>query len=269
MIGDQLDEVWRALADPTRRRLLDLLRDAPRTTTDLCQPFGLSRFAIMKHLGVLEAAGLVLVRRAGRERWNYLNAVPIRQVYERWVSQYAGRWAASLLSLKRSVEGLEEERNLANDANSYRVVEVMLELTLASPPERVYDAFTQEIDQWWSFRGAPGSKMRLELSAGGRFYEEHPAQGYCFLWGTVLESRRPARLRVVDPYGSIRPGLAGEFRAEFAPAGAGTSVTLTQYFVGDVDGQALDCTQAGWRTLLDKQLRAWVERGDVCAHEAC
>ncbi len=96
--------VWKALADPTRRRLLDLLRDGPQTTGELCARFPLSRFAVMKHLGILEQAGLVIVERRGRERWNYLNAVPIQQIYERWISGYAGFWAASLLRLKRRVE---------------------------------------------------------------------------------------------------------------------------------------------------------------------
>jgi DNA-binding transcriptional ArsR family regulator len=102
---DDLTPVWKALADPTRRRLLDHLRGGPETTGDLCSRFPLSRFAVMKHLAILERAGLVLVERRGRERWNYLNAVPIQQIYDRWISGYAGFWAASLLRLKRRVEG--------------------------------------------------------------------------------------------------------------------------------------------------------------------
>lgn len=267
MVGDQLDEVWRALADPTRRRLLDLLRDKPRTTSDLCQPFGLSRFAIMKHLGVLEAAGLVLVRRQGRERWNYLNAVPIRQLYERWVSNFAGRWAASMLDLKRTVEDKKENGAMA-DTSKYRVLEIALEVTVQAPRERAFDGFTRDIDKWWSFRGAPGSVMHFETAAGGRVYEEHAAQQYCFLWGTVLESRRPARVRIVDPYGAIRPGVNGEIRAEFEEAGAATKLKLTQFFIGDADPEMLECTRDGWRTLIDRNLRAWVERGEACEHEA-
>ena len=101
---DDLAAVWKALADPTRRRLLDRLKDGPWTTGELCTRFPLSRFAVMKHLAILERAGLVIVERHGRERWNYLNAVPIQQIYERWISGYAGFWATSLLRLKRRVE---------------------------------------------------------------------------------------------------------------------------------------------------------------------
>lgn len=102
---DDLDTVWKALADPSRRTLLDRLRDGPRTTGALCAAFRSSRFAVMKHLGVLEQAGLVIVRRRGRERWNYLNPMPIQQIYERWITPYAGMWASDLLDLKRTIEG--------------------------------------------------------------------------------------------------------------------------------------------------------------------
>lgn len=104
MDHDGLAPAWRALSDPTRRRILDLLKHGPRTTGDLCGQFDVSRFAIMKHLDILEHARLVLVERRGRERWNHLNAVPIRQIYERWISGYQEHWAASLLRLKRRME---------------------------------------------------------------------------------------------------------------------------------------------------------------------
>lgn len=113
-MDDGLDIVFKALADPTRRRILDLLRAGPRTTGDLAGEFesskarggrtGVSRFAVMKHLRVLERAGLVVVQRQGRERYNFLNAVPLRQMYERWVSAYADLWATALVNLKRIVE---------------------------------------------------------------------------------------------------------------------------------------------------------------------
>src|SRR5918992_2896113 len=105
MSGDDTAVVWKALADPTRRAILDLLADRARTTGELSGAFPeVSRFAVMKHLGVLEAAGLVVVRRRGRERWNHLNAVPLQQAAERWLAPYAGRWAGSLLRLKDVAE---------------------------------------------------------------------------------------------------------------------------------------------------------------------
>ena len=102
---DELDPVFKALADPTRRRILDLLKDRAQTTGQLAAAFPqLSRFAVMKHLGILEAAGLVIVKRKGRERFNHLNSVPIRQIYERWMGPFAELWSSSLLRLKDYVE---------------------------------------------------------------------------------------------------------------------------------------------------------------------
>lgn len=98
------DLVFRALASPVRRRLLDLLRDNPQTTGELCARFGdLSRYAVMQHLGVLEEAGLVLSRRAGRERWNYLNAIPIKRIHDRWIGDYAAGAVRMLDRLERDL----------------------------------------------------------------------------------------------------------------------------------------------------------------------
>src|ERR1039458_1214122 len=91
---DDLDVVWKALSDPTRRAILDLLRQGPRTTTGIVGAFPqLTRFGVMKHIDVLRGAGLIQTREEGRQRVNSLNAVPIRQIYERWVSHYEGFWA--------------------------------------------------------------------------------------------------------------------------------------------------------------------------------
>jgi DNA-binding transcriptional ArsR family regulator len=98
------DRVFKALADPTRRAILDLLRARPRTTGDLAARFDRTRFAVMKHLRVLAEARLVLVRRRGRERWNVLNPVPIRQLYRRWIRPFEAERADALLRLKQIVE---------------------------------------------------------------------------------------------------------------------------------------------------------------------
>lgn len=99
------DTVWKALADETRRALLDQLRDGPQTTGALVARFPhLSRFAVMKHLEVLCDAGLVNTRREGRHRYNSLNAAPLRAVVERWIGKYDGFWANTLLRVKDEAE---------------------------------------------------------------------------------------------------------------------------------------------------------------------
>jgi len=99
------DDVWKALADPTRREILDLLRGGPRRTSDIVAAFGhLSRFGVMKHIDALRKANLVIAREEGREIINTLNAVPIRQIYQRWVSRFEGAWANVLLEVKDRAE---------------------------------------------------------------------------------------------------------------------------------------------------------------------
>ena len=97
--------IWKALGSPHRRALLDALRDGPRTTSALCEVLPkLSRYAVMQHLGVLERAGGVLVRREGRERWNALNAVPIQRELERWLSGFQQASASQLLAFERHLQ---------------------------------------------------------------------------------------------------------------------------------------------------------------------
>ena len=100
-----LDHIWKALSDPTRREILDLLRDGPRQTTEIVERFPqLSRFGVMKHLDVLREAGLVNTRSEGRRRINSLNAAPIRQILERWISKYEAYWTNTLLRVKEAAE---------------------------------------------------------------------------------------------------------------------------------------------------------------------
>lgn len=106
---DDLDAVWRALSNPTRRQILDHLREGPLITGELADRFPeLSRFAVMQHLKVLEEADLVLARKDGRRRFNHLNPVPIERIYARWVSDYVQPWTQALVGLKHTLEGREE-----------------------------------------------------------------------------------------------------------------------------------------------------------------
>ena len=110
--SNDLDVIWKALADETRRSILDCLRDGSKRTTEIVERFPeLSRFGVMKHLQVLRDAGLVLTREEGRTCVNSLNAVPIRLIYERWVSKFAEYWAMTLIGLKESLEKTPKVRD--------------------------------------------------------------------------------------------------------------------------------------------------------------
>src|SRR6476660_5222612 len=124
-----MDDVFRALADPTRRSLLDeLFREDGQTLGALEGRLPMTRVGVMKHLRVLEEAGLVTTRRQGREKLHFLNPVPIRLVHDRWVSKYAEPWAATLSGLKRHLED--------------RTMEKVFEIYIKTTPARLWDAIT-------------------------------------------------------------------------------------------------------------------------------
>src|SRR5215217_4698765 len=142
-----MDAVFRALADPTRRSLLDqLFDDDGQTLSALEERLPMTRFGVMKHLRVLEEAGLVTTRRRGREKLHFLNAVPIRLIHDRWVSKYAGPWAAMLSGLKteledetmKAVKTVSWADGTAPIADGTAVFEVFIKTT----PERLWEAIT-------------------------------------------------------------------------------------------------------------------------------
>src|ERR1700689_4384570 len=123
-----MDAVFRALADPTRRSLLDeLFREDGQTLSALEARFDITRFGVMKHLKLLEEAGLVVPRRRGRETLHFLNPVPIRLVHDRWVSKYAEPWAATLSDLKQRLESPMEK---------------IFEIYIRTTPELLWTAIT-------------------------------------------------------------------------------------------------------------------------------
>ena len=114
MPEDELDGVWKALSDSTRRSILDLLRQGPRTTTHIVEAFPhLSRFGVMKHIEVLREANLIHTREERRLRINSLNVVPIRKIYERWVGRFEELWASHLLRIKEEAEAKASAAHVA------------------------------------------------------------------------------------------------------------------------------------------------------------
>lgn len=103
--ASQEERIFKALADGRRRRMLDLLKPGPLTTGDLCARFPkLNRCTVMQHLGVLEAAGLIIVKREGRLRWNFINPLPIKAIHDRWISPHARNAVDLLARMKREME---------------------------------------------------------------------------------------------------------------------------------------------------------------------
>lgn len=261
MSRDELDPVWKALADPTRRRILDLLREGPQTTGDLCVPFKVSRFAIMKHLAILEEAGLVTVRRQGRERWNHLNVTPIQQVHERWVKPYEARWATRLLHLKEHLQP-QQGATMPGQAAEFGAAQVDLEITIKAKPQRVWQALVEETSRWWlkDFYSRPEAKgFVIEPRLGGRAYEDCGENGGQ-IWYTVVGMELHKSLSLL---GHLTPAFGGPamtmLQLRLSAKGKGTTLQLSDAIMGKVGEGKLQQTRDGWRMLFEDGLRAYVE----------
>lgn len=199
MVDDDL--VFRALADPTRRRLLDALQQRDgRTLTELEQAVPeLSRFGVMKHLRVLEEAGLVVARKQGRFRHHHLNAVPIQGIADRWIDRYRAGRAAALLDLQRVLEERHMSAPGADTTQIYR-------LYIRARPQQVWDAIT---DPSMIGRFFHGGRFQIDAREGGRIHSTS-ADGTTE-WGnnTILRFDPPRKL--VHTWRSLyRPDLARE-----------------------------------------------------------
>ena len=186
-------DVWRALASPWRRRLLDRLRTGPATTGELAAVLPeLSRFAVMQHLAVLADAGLVLPERRGRDRVNHLNPVPLREWYERWVQPMADAGAAELLALKRAAE--KGNTTMSNATEPIRTVRLAYDLRINASAERTFEVMTQRMHDWRprSYGGGRTQRVVLEPRVGGAHYEDWGASAG-HLYGHVTDYDPPVR----------------------------------------------------------------------------
>jgi len=177
-----VDAVFKALADPTRRSLLDeLFRQDGQTLGALARRLTMTRFGVMKHLRVLEEAGLVVTRRRGREKLHFLNRVPIRLIHDRWIDKYTEPWAAMLSGLKRDIEeGLME-----------KVYEIYIKTT----PERLWQAITDpDMRRKYSFGVGVYSDWTPGSSYAARTTEMTIAPGMPICEGENLEVDPPRRL---------------------------------------------------------------------------
>jgi uncharacterized protein YndB with AHSA1/START domain len=169
--------VFRALADPSRRSLLDeLFREDGQTLSALEERFAMTRFGVMKHLRQLEQAGLVVTKRRGREKLHFLNPVPIRLVHDRWVSKYSEPWAAALSGLKTRLE---------------EPMEKVFEIYIKTTPERLWEAITDpEMRSKYNF----GVQVSSDWTPGSRYEFSHPAASGPLGEGENLEVEPPRRL---------------------------------------------------------------------------
>jgi uncharacterized protein YndB with AHSA1/START domain len=237
------DRVFKALADPTRRALMDaLFRRDGQTLLGLAGQFEMTRVGVAKHLGVLEEAGLVVSRRRGREKLHYLNPVPVRQVHDRWVSKYTATWAAGLLDLKHELE---------------ETMEKVFEIYIRTTPERLWEAITDgEIRSKYNF----GVRTRSDWTPGSRYEMWHPGADGLLGEGEILEVVPPRRLvHTMVALWSDEVKIEGSSRVTWEIEPVADSCRLTVTHDGLREG-ANDELYGGWPMILSG-LKTWLETG--------
>ncbi len=241
-----MDDVFKALADSTRRSLLDeLFRQDGQTLSALEQRLPMTRFGVMKHLKVLEEAGLVATRRRGREKLHFLNPVPIRLVHDRWVSKYAAPWASALSDLKQT---LEKEQTM----------EKVFEIYIKTTPERLWEAITDgEMRKKYTF----GVGVDSDWTPGSGYEAVHPEAGIRISEGENLEVDPPRRLvQSFHALWSDDVKTAGTSRVtwEIEPVGDSCHLTVTH---DQLPEEANDELYGGWPMILSG-LKTLLETGD-------
>jgi uncharacterized protein YndB with AHSA1/START domain/biotin operon repressor len=240
-----VDEVFKALADPTRRSLLDeLFRHDGQTLHALEERFSMSRFGVMKHLKQLEEAGLVVTKRHGREKLHYLNPVPIRLVHDRWVSKYAEPWTAALSGLKQRLE---------------TPMEKVFEIYIRTTPERLWEAITDgDIRSKYNF----GARVDSDWTAGSHFEMGHPSAPSLLGEGTNLEVDPPRRLvqnMVALWSDDVKAEGTTRVTWEIEPVGDSCRLTVTH---DQMREDANPEIYGGWPMILSG-LKTWLETGQL------
>ncbi len=241
-----IDPVFRALADPTRRDLLDeLFKQDGQTLVQLERRPAMTRFGVMKHLKVLEEAGLVVTRRRGREKLHFLNPVPIRLVHDRWVSKYAEPWAKDLSELKRELE-----------ENS---MEKVFEIYIKTTPERLWEAITSgEMRRRYNF----GVGVQSDWTPGSHYEMTHPDAPGVITEGENLEVDPPRRL--VQSFNALwgedvaREGTS-RVTWEIEPVGDSCRLTVVHDRLAENANRAL---YGGWPMILSG-LKTFLETGEM------
>jgi len=250
------DTVWRALASPHRRAILDDLREGPKSTGQLNRALpDLSRFAVMQHLKVLEEANLVLSRREGRSRLSYSNPVPLRQIYERWVTGLASGAAETALQFKRYAETKEDTKHL----NDFRSVQIETEIIVNASPQTCFDALTKNYNEWFPFRYKKGATVYSDSHVGGTNGERFPDGGGA-IHGTVLYVDSPHAI-TVGGAGAMLDGCNVFSSHKLIAQDGGTKVQRRMHLWGNVTEELEKMLRDGTRHLFEKSFREYVESG--------
>lgn len=264
------DSFWKALANPWRRRILDDLTSAPKTTGELSERLpDISRFAVMQHLDVMTEAGIVIVERRGRHRYNHINSAALRTFYERWVNRYADAAASELTALKLHLEEekMEEEmmakaQTSSDTMESVRVLRLENEMRFAATPERVFRVMTDadEVLKWFPYTYGDDRTKRIvfEQRVGGAQYEDW-GDGAGHYYGTVTGWDPPRSYSVRS---RLHAGTIMDTHATIEKTDGGAVLRSSRVIVGPInDEQEKGIRFHGDMALFEDAIRRVVEGG--------
>ena len=246
---DEEDAVFKALADASRRTLLDLLfQQDGRTLLELQTYLPMTRFGTMKHLQILEEAGLVTTHKVGREKHHYLNAVPIQLVYDRWVSKYAQPWTRSLTELK---DRLEHSTMTERPARVF-------EIFIRSTPEQIWQALT---DGALTPQYYVGARVESSWTVGAPYSYITP-DGVALISGEILEITPPHRLVTTfsPSFGTVEDARPSKVTWAIESTGPTCRVTVTHEGL-DIASALTPQLVTGWAQILSG-LKTLLETGE-------
>ncbi|HAX49986.1 MAG TPA: SRPBCC domain-containing protein [Ignavibacteria bacterium] len=239
-----MELVWKALSDKTRRKILDLLREKEKTTGELCKHFKkLTRYGVMKHLNILHRANLIIIKREGKNRWNYINPLPIQGIYERWVKKYEAGWSSYLIQFKNNIESKTMEK-----------IKFTVAVRIDKPIAEVFRAFTDDAAITKYFVTSASAPIK---AAGDKI---------TWSWGehktdiNITEFEENKKITFTWPGYKVDYDINVTFIFEEVDGKTRVSVTEEGYKNDDDGITSSFMNNAGWKDML-LSLKAWVMYG--------
>lgn len=239
-----MELVWKVLSDKTRRKILDLLRIKEMTTGEISSHFKkLSRYGIMKHLKILHKANLIIIKREGKNRWNYINPLPIQEIYERWVKKYEAGWSSYLINFKNNMEKNQMEK-----------IKFKVAVKISKPIAEVFKAFTDKDIISNYFVTSASESIR---AAGDKItwkWGEHSAQ--------ITVTEYTENKSVAFSWQGYKVDYDVHCCFEFEESGGITKVTVTEEgWTKDDEGIVSSLANSeGWTDMLSS-MKAWIMHG--------
>lgn len=261
--NEPVPDIWQALADPTRRSLVDRLATGSKTTSELCEGMPMSRFGVMKHIGILERAGVIISRRQGRFRVNHLNVAKIHSLQSRWLSARGAALASAVEGLAESTGGTDMPKS--DTVTKAGVIDLALDWPVAVSVQKLWTTLFEHPESWWprAYRaGSEDAVMSFDQKVGGCLREES-ANGGGVLWYSIF-AINPRRS--VDLVGDLAVRYGGPARStlrlEVLPGEEeGTSILkLTDAIVGRIGPDMKNSVSSGWQAILGEGLVAHLNK---------